>query len=334
MSVESLCGTARDARSLRLGLLEEFRRRVRFDAYAWLLTDPVSMVATSPIADVPCLPELPKLIRLKYATPVNRWTTQSTPVATLHAGTGGQLDRSDLWRDLLADHGVTDVASVVFGDRANCWAFLDLWRVGGVFTDPETRILEQWAPVVTDALRRCVAATFAQDVTERPGGVAEPVVLLLTGDLDVRAQTPATERYLRTLVPPDGPRPPVPAAAYNVGAQLLAAERGVDDRPPMARVHLAGNDWVTLRAARIDDGVAVTIETSTAAERLDLFCRSAGLSVRETELVELLATGADTTSVAQHMFVSPHTVQDHLKSIFAKTGTSSRRELLARIGRL
>jgi hypothetical protein len=27
-----------------------------------------------PLADVPCLAELPKLIRLKYSTELNRWT--------------------------------------------------------------------------------------------------------------------------------------------------------------------------------------------------------------------------------------------------------------------
>lgn len=31
------------------------------------------------------------------------------------------------------------------------------------------------------------------------------------------------------------------------------------------------------------------------------------------------------------MFVSEHTVQDHLKSIFIKTGTRTRRALLARV---
>ena len=66
-----LCGSLVDARTLRLELLEELNQIVPFDAYAWLLTDPQTSVGSSPLADVPCLPELPRLIRLKYLTEVN-----------------------------------------------------------------------------------------------------------------------------------------------------------------------------------------------------------------------------------------------------------------------
>src|ERR671921_419837 len=38
------------------------------------------------------------------------------------------LGRSLLWRELLCDYDVTDVASVVFRDGFGCWAFLELWR--------------------------------------------------------------------------------------------------------------------------------------------------------------------------------------------------------------
>jgi hypothetical protein len=58
---------------LRLEALDAIRRAVSFDAYAWLLTDPETSVGSSPLADVPCLPRLPQLIRLRYATAVNRW---------------------------------------------------------------------------------------------------------------------------------------------------------------------------------------------------------------------------------------------------------------------
>jgi DNA-binding CsgD family transcriptional regulator len=43
-----------------------------------------------------------------------------------------------------------------------------------------------------------------------------------------------------------------------------------------------------------------------------------------------VADGLDTAEVAARMHVSGHTVQDHLKSVFLKTGTHSRRTLLAR----
>ena len=106
-------------------------------------------------------------------------------------------------------------------------------------------------------------------------------MLLLSPDLRVRAQTAETQDYLRRLVPPDGGQVPVPAGAYNVAAQLLATETGVDPRPPRARVHLTDGLWLTLRAARIGAAgppagrdVAVTIETTAPADRAALFARA------------------------------------------------------------
>ena len=163
------------------------------------------------------------------------------------------------------------------------------------------------------------------------------VVLVLSPELEVRAQTPETDEYLRLLVPPDTDRQPIPAGAYNVAAQLLAVEAGVDDHSPSARVHLSAGIWLTLRAARIgaasptaEPDIAVTIEATAPVERMALFALASGLSARERELLGHLAMGADTHGIAQQMFLSENTVQDHLKSIFVKTTTRNRRTLLAR----
>jgi hypothetical protein len=121
-----ICESGGDARTLRVELLEEIRRVVAFDAYAWLLTDPETSVGSSPLADVPCLPELPNLIRLKYVTEVNRWTALDPPDALLQEATGDEPSRSRLYRELLSRYGVGDVASSVYRDRFGCWGFLDL----------------------------------------------------------------------------------------------------------------------------------------------------------------------------------------------------------------
>ena len=335
-----LCLGDADARALRLEVLTVLRRVIGFDAYVWLITDPETSVGSSPLADVPCLPELPRLIRLKYLTTVNRWTSMIAPVTSLRQATGGELSRSLMWRDLLSRYEIGDIATSVHRDRFGCWAFLDLWRTQQAppFTPAELEFLHSVAGPLTTALRRSQAAAF------EVGGAGDqpltgPVVLLLSPALDVRAQTPQTQRYLRLLVPPDAAsQAPVPAGAYNVGAQLLAMEAGVDGNLPLARVHLGSGRWVTLHAARMDSAqpmverdIAVSIETTTPGGRASLFARACGLSSREAELLDHVVTGASTRDIAGLMFVSEHTVQDHLKSIFAKTGARSRRTLLARV---
>ena len=61
-----------------------------------------------------------------------------------------------------------------------------------------------------------------------------------------------------------------------------------------------------------------------------MFARAYALSAREAELLGHLVTGNDTRDLARLMYLSPHTVQDHLKSIFHKTSMRNRRTLLAR----
>ncbi len=138
------------------------------------------------------------------------------------------------------------------------------------------------------------------------------------------------------MVAPGPGQAPIPASAYNVAAQLLAVESGVDANPPSARVHLLGGHWVTLRAARIGDeqnpkerDIAVAIEASSGSERLVVLTRAFGFSPRESELLGHLVAGLDTREVANRMSLSEHTNQDYLKAIFDKTSTRNRRALVA-----
>ena len=86
-----------------------------------------------------------------------------------------------------------------------------------------------------------------------------------------------------------------------------------------------------MHAARLegeDARIAVTIESAHPQEVLDLLCQAWGLSPRERALLELVIGGLETGQIAARLSISPHTVQDHLKTIFDKVGAHSRRELV------
>src|SRR3984957_15389222 len=186
--INDLCRSGIESRQLRAEVLAELRRVVDFDAYAWLLTDPESRVGSAPLAHVPDLTELPRLIGLKYATRVNRWTNLTpNTCATLAEATGGDLSQSLLWRDFLCGLGVTDVASMVFADQFGCWAFLDLWRIGGapsLFYSVSQAFLSSLAPSLTRALRLSQAATFAGPSLSSESAEG-PTVMLLSPQLAI-----------------------------------------------------------------------------------------------------------------------------------------------------
>ena len=345
--IGQLCRDVPEDKELRRGVLAELGRMVPFSAFAWPLSDPESATGIAPMARIPCPEELPELIRLKYLTPACRWTALiglRRPATTLLMETGGRPARSPLWRGLLSRYRVTDVLSTVFADKHGCWGWLDLWRAGdeGTFSEPETEYLAAAAPLVAAGLRRSRAAQCRRDMEGFGGAwptVRKPLppqaVLTLDERLAVVGQTASAGDWLGLLQ--RGPRPyeGIPAEVLNVAAQLLARESGVDPHPAMSRVPVGLGAWALLRSTRMEDGrtgatapLAVTIQECPAAERLEVFARCFALTPQQHRLLGLTAGGLSTAELAAALRISPYTVQDQFKAVFAACGVRSRSALL------
>ena len=55
------------------------------------------------------------------------------------------------------------------------------------------------------------------------------------------------------------------------------------------------------------------------------------LTRREQEVLRRVIAGSPSVAIAANLHISARTVQDHLKSIFAKVGVRSRGQLVARL---
>lgn len=335
---------------MRAAVLAEVGSIVPFSWFAWPLADPGTCTGMSPMARIPCPQELPSLIRLKYLTAAGRWTSLlgSGPHAvTLQTATGGNPALSPLWDGILRRYGVTDVLSTVFGDKYGCWGWLDLWRSGdeGLFTEPESSYLATAAPVIAAGLRRSRAAQMRRDArgaseTEvedgRPGrGLPGQAVLTLDAGLGITGRSASAADWISLLQPGPHPYQAVPAEVFNVAAQLLAREAGVDSHAASARVPIGFGQWAVLRSFRMEVGkdgeapLAVTIQECPAAERVEVFARCFGLTRRQRSLLDLAASGLDTAAMAAALGISHYTVQDQFKAVFAACGVRSRNSLLA-----
>jgi DNA-binding CsgD family transcriptional regulator len=112
----------------------------------------------------------------------------------------------------------------------------------------------------------------------------------------------------------------------------IPAPRRALIRSPKAR---SGGTWIVLHGTSLvasgSRRAAVIVEPAHPARITPLLMSAHGLTEREQEVTRLVLRGDSTAQIADGLVVSPHTVQEHLKKIFEKTGVRSRRELVGKV---
>ncbi|MYY83115.1 LuxR family transcriptional regulator [Streptomyces sp. SID335] len=73
----------------------------------------------------------------------------------------------------------------------------------------------------------------------------------------------------------------------------------------------------------------VTLQPAAPTELLPALAQWYGISPRERTVIEQALQGLAAKQIARRLNLSPHTVNDHFKAVYRKTGVTGREELIA-----
>jgi DNA-binding CsgD family transcriptional regulator len=163
----------------------------------------------------------------------------------------------------------------------------------------------------------------------------EPGTIVLDEDLSLVAVTELAWWWINHLgARAPNPDEPLPSVVYVVATQVANSQER-PRRPARVRLRAADGSWMVIRvaplitASQVAAGYAVTLETAPAAELAPLLMRAWGLTRREREVARRVIDGLSTEDIAAALFISEHTVRDHVKAIFGKVGVSRRQDVIA-----
>jgi DNA-binding CsgD family transcriptional regulator len=307
-------------------------------APCWFTLDPATLLITSHFDEgVPEVP--PEWLEAEYfVDDVHKLAdvARSGPgLSTLHEATMGNPTSSPRWQANMQLGGDQEMIAALRTRSGDVWGALGLYREPGqpMFDAADKAFLHAVTPYLAEGARRALLLGEAVD----PDGSNAPGLVVLDSNLRLESVTPGVERWLADL--PDGEwetgRVPSVITAVAARAVRTAHAPGDSGEIPMARVLSRSGTWIVLHGAAlvspVSRRVAVIVEPAHPARISSLLMSVYGLTDREKDVTRLVLHGYSTTEIAETLFISPHTVQHHFKSIFDKTGVRSRRDLAGKV---
>lgn len=336
------CEQAADEQTLFVAASERLRRLVPFDGAAWFATDPATVLATSPVRienveSGHCETYWDRECNVEDALLFRDLARSEAGLGTLYETTGQQPTRSARYREFLAPQGYGDELRAALRAGQSTWGLLDLFRQQGrpAFNTHDVAIVRSVMPVIGSALRRFSnAGRFAAG-----RNVEAPGTALMSERGQIVSLDASAEAMFEELAGPGWASLPAPMTpVYAAVAQAVAIKDGRAQGPASARLRaLTSGRWLVIHASclRGTDGgagmTALTIEPAKSAQIAPIIVEAYCLTTREQEITRCVARGLSNPEIAAELFLSPHTVRDHLKAVFAKVGVSSRGELVAKL---
>lgn len=247
------------------------------------------------------------------------------PVGTLGGGRPGEA-RSPRLHEILPEHGFSRELRLALRGHGILWGALVLIRERGrpPFSDEEAAATRAIAPPLTQAVKRTSVRPRGQVPPPLPPGVA-----IVRPDGTAEAISPQAaawfgDLYLAGRLDAEHPLPGV-----VIHAAAAARDRGAWPGQ-LARIRTRSGRWLSLAPCPLGGGrVAVVLQPATTDQLVPAMAAWYEFTPRQLDVLQLLQDARPIKQIARRLHLSPHTVEDHLKTLYRKTGTNSQQELLA-----
>jgi DNA-binding CsgD family transcriptional regulator len=263
-----------------------------------------------------------------HPNPFARLAAGPCPVGVLSA------DQSDFRHsarvhDVMAGEGIISEMRVALVVSGVTRGMLILLRERGSrpFSAAESDHATHLARPLAVALKEFVSSKALRPASRR----LPPGVIVIGADDRIRSMTPSGQDWLREL----GLSPTSSGADDPgfVGTQLNLTHLAQSATGPTVSRIPTPQGWIVLHAqGLVGEGkgdVAISIQSASAALLLPAVSAWYGITSREKAVIEQALEGLPAKHIARLLSLSPHTVNDHFKAIYRKTGVSSRDELIA-----
>ncbi|WP_323447111.1 helix-turn-helix transcriptional regulator [Streptomyces yaizuensis] len=340
-------GAARGVDEFFDGVMRAVSPVLRSDVWAGITIDPGTLMNTGGhYRQAVPLRYMPRMLDIEYregdVNGLPELARSPVPVGLLGDAVGGIHDRSPRFRDIIGPLGLRDEVRILLRDRYGAWGALIL----GVGRDtppfgPEARAVAQGlAQPLGGILRRLHLTRRAEEGDPStgapgPGRAPAPALVLLDDAYTPVQASPTAGLWLDELPAPAGPRPAsgpgaLPPALYAVAAAVRAPG---SPGSLVSWAHTRTRGRVRLHAWRLAGQeparLAVAVEAAGPGDHIQIVMAAYGLTPRERDIVALVLRGHSTAEIGRAARLSVHTVQEHLTSVFDKTGVRSRRDLVA-----
>lgn len=239
-------------------------------------------------------------------------------------------DRDTSWsprlQEILRPAGVSSELRVALRDGGRLWGALVLFRADPrrPFSTTEVEAALEISGPLAQAVRRYSVRR------QPPAALApDPGVVVVGADDEITSMTTSAGAWLAEAVAgglDEDQAGRVHRAVYEVAR---AARLGATT--PITRIRTTSGHWLAVTGAALDesDRVAIVLQAATVQQVLPAAALWYRLTRRESDVLATVAAGMSGKVAARRLGLSAYTVEDHLTSVYRKTGVTGKDELIA-----